>query len=101
MTTAERPSSEVFKGARVAYERARDTYLAEHPEPKPDDFRCRRCRADPGTPCTVLSPGSTATAHAPRIDRAIRAFQRHQLESVLAAEAAHDRYLQERKGDAP
>lgn len=46
----------------------RDTYEVTHPEPDTLDFRCPRCKAEPGQPCPGRPYG-----HAPRQDRMIQA----------------------------
>lgn len=86
---------EAHNAARLrAAEAARDTYLADNPEPSETSFRCPRCKAPVGQPCVwptrVNPPGSGF--HAPRMDRSNDAFRGRQVKSMQAYDRAWDEY---------
>lgn len=75
------------RAAAVAYADAKARYLCTHPEPKYEDFPCRRCGAPAGEPCAMKAHGATGF-HAPRMDRCIRARMAWGVAVVNAGDAA-------------
>jgi hypothetical protein len=71
---------------RSVYKAASAAYKARHAEPHVLDFRCARCKAEPGQLCPGRPRG-----HAPRQDRMIYAHQMWNLDATntgMNAEAA-------------
>ena len=62
---------------RSIYEAAQAAYRAEHAEPHTLDFRCPRCKAEPGQLCPARPLG-----HAPRQDRMIYAHMMWNLDAT-------------------
>lgn len=70
----------------TVYDLARDAYLAEHPTPEPNWFRCPRCKAEPGQPCQGRVRRDAF--HTQRQDMSING---HRLRSLDAANHADNR----------
>lgn len=85
--TKEREEDQVYRAAR-------DAYLEEHPKPVPEEFRCSRCGAGAGVPCTVRVRHKTV--HRARSSLWARAFMRRQAAAIQAGDDAVNALYEER-----
>lgn len=67
---------------------AQEAYLSAVLEPKPQDFSCSRCKAQPDKACT-RPDGRTVKPHAPRLARFVRAANGRHLRATLASDSAY------------